>query len=399
MRILHTGDWHLTNRGTVAGRYVLRHGVNLTLWDRIAAVRGICDNAEQDPPDLIVIAGDLFDHPNPENVAIKVAVEAVERLADIAPIVVIKGNHDGAKGNEFANALAPFGRLALRHGVYVSDRPTVIPIPLTPKTIVFTLPYPRKSALRSEPQYKTLSPEELGRLVGFKLEEILSGFTTEIEHDAINILVGHFTVAGGMYSKEQTVPPFDISVRKEFVDKFDLALLGHLHEPQSYYCGTIARSGFGEEDMKVGFKVYDVQPDKEVGVIRSDEEFIELPARKYLTVKAEDFLKGDGTLAGVDSETVVRIKGRVQKFERDDIVKKIRELRLPFVQNAVEIESDSVKTEGGMSDEPTVEEAIRIWVKDKTGIDKFIDKIVEGAKEIEYRWRTGEGEDHAVPKD
>jgi hypothetical protein len=68
------------------------------------------------------------------------------------------------------------------------------------------------------------------------------------------------------------------------------------------------------------------------------------------------------------------------------------------VQNAVETESDSVKTEGGMSDEPTVEEAIRIWVKDKTGIDKFIDKIVEGAKEIEYRWRTGEGEDHVVPK-
>jgi exonuclease SbcD len=398
MKILHTGDFHLTNRGTVAGRYVLRHGVNLTLWDRIAAVRRICDYAEEDPPDLIVIAGDLFDHANPENVAIKIAVEAVERLAETAPIVVIKGNHDGAKGSEFANALAPFGKSSRKNGVFISDRPAVIPIPLTPKTIVFTLPYPRKSALRSEPKYKNLSPEELGRSVGFKLEEILSGFTAEIEHDAINILVGHFTVAGGMYSKEQTVPPFDISVRKEFVDKFDLALLGHLHEPQPFYCGTIARSGFGEEDMKVGFKVYDVQPDKEVGVIRSDEEFVELPGRKYLTVKAADFLKSDGFLAGADSETVVRIKGRVQKFERDDIVKKIKELGLPFVQNAVEIESDTVKTEHGMSDEPTVEEAIRIWAKDKAGVDKFIEKVVEGGKEIEYRWRTGEGEDHVVSK-
>jgi exonuclease SbcD len=396
MKILHTGDFHLTNRGTVAGRYVLRHGVNLTLWDRIAAVRRICDYAEEDPPDLIVIAGDLFDHANPENVAIKVAVEAVERLADVAPIVLIKGNHDGAKGSELANALAPFGKSSRKNGVFISDRPAVIPIPLTPKTIVFTLPYPRKSALRSEPKYKNLSPEELGRLVGFKLEEILSGFTAETEKDAVNILVGHFTVAGGMYSKEQTVPPFDVSVRKEFVDKFHLALLGHLHEPQQYYCGTIARGGFGEEDMKVGFKVYEVQTDKEVGVIQVDEEFIELPARKYLTVKAGDFLKSDWSLVGADSETVVRIKGRVQKFERDAIVQKIRELRIPFVQNAVEIESDSVKTEGGMSDEPTVEEAVRIWAKEKTGIDKFLDMVVEAAKEIEYRWKTGEGEDHAV---
>jgi exonuclease SbcD len=397
MRVLHTGDWHLTNRGTVAGRYVLRQGVNLTLWDRIAAVRRICDYAEEDPPDLIVIAGDLFDQANPENIAIKVAVEAVERLAETAPVVIIKGNHDGAKGSEFANALAPFGKLLRKHGVYVSERPAVIPIPLTPKTIVFTLPYPRKSALRSEPQYKSLSPEELGRLVGFKLEEILAGFTAEIEHNAINILVGHFTVAGAMYSKEQTVPPFDISVRKEFVDKFDLALLGHLHEPQQYYCGTIARSGFGEEDMKVGFKVYEIQPDKEIGVIRSDEEFIELPARKYLTVRADDFLK-NGVLSGVDPETVVRIKGRVQKFERDDIVKRIKESRLPFVLNAVEIESDSVKTEHGISDEPTVEEAVRIWAKDKQGIDKFLEKIVAVAKEIEFRWRTGEEEGHAVPE-
>jgi len=29
--------------------------------------------------------------------------------------------------------------------------------------------------------------------------------------------------------------------------------------------------------MKVGFKVYDVQEDKEIGWTRSDEQFIEMP--------------------------------------------------------------------------------------------------------------------------
>jgi len=152
MRALHTGDWHLSNRGTVAGRYVLRYGVNLNLWDRIEAVRRICEYAEEDELDLIAIAGDLFDHSNPENIAIKVAVDAIERLSEQAPVVIVKGNHDGGKGSEFANALAPFGKSQRKNGIYVSDRPEIIPIISKQRTIqVFTLPYPRKSALITSP--------------------------------------------------------------------------------------------------------------------------------------------------------------------------------------------------------------------------------------------------------
>jgi len=59
MRILQSGDWHLSNRGAIAGRYVLRYGVNINLWDKTEAIRRICEYAEEDDLDLIAIPGDL----------------------------------------------------------------------------------------------------------------------------------------------------------------------------------------------------------------------------------------------------------------------------------------------------------------------------------------------------
>jgi exonuclease SbcD len=399
MRVLQTGDWHLSNSGTVAGRDVLRDGVNLCLWDKIQSLRIICECAEETELDLIAITGDLFDKANPESIAIKVGVEAIERLSENAPVVIVKGNHDGGKGSEVANALAPFGRRSERFGIYISERPQVFSVLSKGRRIqVFTLPYPRKSGLNNAPQYKTLSPEEVSRFIGFKMEEILTGFTAQLDRGAVNILIGHFTLAGGMYSKEQAVPPFDISIRKEFVEKFDLTLLGHLHMPQEFYAGAIFRGGFGEEETIAGFKMHEVQEDSSVGWTRIDEQFIELPARKYVTLKAEEFLQdGLQIIEKYGAEAGIRIKGRVPRHEYDEIVRKIKALHLPFVKNAVEIESDAVRVEeGGISQEPTVEEAVRIWGQHKDGVDKFIDKLVVAAKEIEYKWKTGKGERDAV---
>jgi hypothetical protein len=48
-------------------------------------------------------------------------------------------------------------------------------------------------------------------------------------------------------------------------------------------------------------------------------------------------------------------------------------------------------SEGEMSDEPSVEEAVRIWAKGKDGVDKFIDSLVNVTKDIEFKWRTEKG--------
>jgi hypothetical protein len=52
-----------------------------------------------------------------------------------------------------------------------------------------------------------------------------------------------------------------------------------------------------------------------------------------------------------------------------------------------------VRIESGeaISEEPSVDEAVRLWGKGRPGVDKFIDTLAEAAKEIEFKWKTEKG--------
>ena len=84
MKLLHTADWHL---GAKLGRHD-------RIEDHRAALQGLLDVADSERPDLIVHAGDLFDAYRPPYPALRLGVTALQRLAEIAPTVVISGNHD-----------------------------------------------------------------------------------------------------------------------------------------------------------------------------------------------------------------------------------------------------------------------------------------------------------------
>ena len=84
MKLLHTADWHL-------GARLGRHD---RLPDQVEAVRAVLDVARAEAPDLILHAGDLFDAARPAYEALEAGVQALGRLAEIAPTVVLCGNHD-----------------------------------------------------------------------------------------------------------------------------------------------------------------------------------------------------------------------------------------------------------------------------------------------------------------
>ena len=86
MKLLHTADWHL---GAKLGRHD-------RMEDHQSALRALLDVAESERPDLIVHAGDLFDAYRPPYSALRLGVTALQRLATIAPTVVVGGNHDSS---------------------------------------------------------------------------------------------------------------------------------------------------------------------------------------------------------------------------------------------------------------------------------------------------------------
>ncbi len=84
MKLLHTADWHL---GAKLGRHD-------RMADHQSALRTLLEVAASERPDLIIHAGDLFDAYRPPYPALRLGVTALQRLARIAPTVVIGGNHD-----------------------------------------------------------------------------------------------------------------------------------------------------------------------------------------------------------------------------------------------------------------------------------------------------------------
>ena len=98
MRILHTSDWHL--------------GKKLERFSRIqeqkAVMSEICDIADSQKVDAVVVAGDVFDSFNPPVEAIELFFHTLRKLSDHGhrPVVVIAGNHDSADRIEAPDPLA-----------------------------------------------------------------------------------------------------------------------------------------------------------------------------------------------------------------------------------------------------------------------------------------------------
>lgn len=84
MRILHTSDWHL-------GRTL--RGVDLSdahaaFLDQLVAV------ARSERADAVLVSGDVFDRALPPLDAVNMLNDALARLTEVAPVVLIPGNHD-----------------------------------------------------------------------------------------------------------------------------------------------------------------------------------------------------------------------------------------------------------------------------------------------------------------
>lgn len=98
MRILHTADWHLGKRLENFSR----------LPEQEAVLNEICEIAETEQVDVVLIAGDLFDTFNPSTEAIELFYRTLKRLAanGSRAVVAIAGNHDSPERIEAPDPLA-----------------------------------------------------------------------------------------------------------------------------------------------------------------------------------------------------------------------------------------------------------------------------------------------------
>ena len=235
MKLMHLSDLHLGKR---LNEFSL-------LEDQAYILHQLVHIAQDERPDAVLIAGDLYDKPVPPAEAVSLLDDFLARLSSLhIPVMIISGNHDSPERLSFG------ARLISASGVYLAPvyGGTVEPITLTDDhgpMDVFLLPFIKPSHVRR------YFPEE-------EIATYTDAVACAIRHmninsDRCNVLVTHQFVTGAACceSEELSVGGTD-QVDASVFDAFDYVALGHIHGPQNIkserirYCGTPLKYSFSE---------------------------------------------------------------------------------------------------------------------------------------------------------
>ncbi len=249
MKLLHTSDWHL---GAKLGRHDRTP-------DQVQALRGLLNLAKSSRPDLILHTGDLFDASRPPHEALKLGVKALSGLAEIAPTLVLTGNHDSTVLlgviDELAGAASP-RRLRLVTRPEVVEYPEVTEEPVAVACVPFIPP----SAIAD---YATDDPSRFEGTYADGIrtlnESLLDDAHRRVGKRGLVLYAAHLFVHGARSGRSER----RITVGGDYathVDGLQQALycaFGHLHDPQllpggkaqGRYAGSLIPLDFGEREQ------------------------------------------------------------------------------------------------------------------------------------------------------
>jgi len=249
LRLLHTSDWHL-------GRAL--HEESL-LEDQAWALERLLELVRDERPDVLVVAGDVYDRAVPPAEAVELLDEVLTRVAELSvPAVVIAGNHDSAERLSFgARLLAPRG-LHLRGGLQAAAEP----IAIAGKGLVYAVPFVDPDVVRGLEE----DPDIRGHAAA--MERVVARARADAARRSLpTVLVAHAFVQGAAQTPDSERPVVVGSagcVPAETIGGFDYAALGHLHaaqevSPGARYSGSLLKYSFSEASHEKGVVLVEVE--------------------------------------------------------------------------------------------------------------------------------------------
>jgi exonuclease SbcD len=266
MRILHTSDWHVGK--VLKGRS--RHEEHIRVLAQVVEI------ARQERPDLVIIAGDLYDTAAPSPDSTRVVTRALSALRQTgAEVVAIGGNHDNGPALDALRPWAEAAGITLRGAV--RDNPGELVIKGSTaggeSWQLVALPFlSQRYAIRAAEMYELTAAEasqtyadHIARLIG----KLSDGFD---QPGTINLLTAHLTVVGastgGGEREAHTVMGYAVPATV-FPPGAHYVALGHLHRAQSVigpcpvrYSGSPLAVDFGEEENVCSVAIVEVAADK-----------------------------------------------------------------------------------------------------------------------------------------
>lgn len=240
MKLIHLSDLHL-------GKRVNEYSM---LEDQEYILKKILGVIDEERPDGVIIAGDVYDKSVPSAEAVQLFDEFLVSLAKRRlEVFVISGNHDSPERIAFGS------RIMDASGIHMSPvyDGKIRPISLQDKygpVDIYLLPFIKPAHVRRFHEDREIVTYT--DAVSVAIEDM------HLDPTRRNVLVTHQFVTGAARSESEEISVGGSdNVDAEVFDDFDYVALGHIHSPQNCgserirYCGTPLKYSFSEaKDQK-----------------------------------------------------------------------------------------------------------------------------------------------------
>lgn len=297
IRVLHFADVHIGMENY--GKTDPETGLSSRVVDFLRRMDEMVAFARENDVDLTIFAGDAFKTRTPNPTYQREFAWRIRDLADVAPVVLLVGNHDLSPNALKASSIEIYQTLDVPN-VWVADEYETRRIRTRRgEVIVGTMPYPIRARLLQDLDQTTgKTIREIDHGIEETLTQILTGLAEEADEKAgedpiPRILTGHFTVRGAVLGSErQVMLGRDIQVSLNLLadNRWDYVAMGHIHKHQNLthgrddappvvYSGSIERIDFGEESDPKGFCWVELEREN------TRWEYVQVQARKMLTLR------------------------------------------------------------------------------------------------------------------
>lgn len=250
MKFIHTADWHL-------GKLV--HGVYMTKEQRIVLDQFV-RVVEEEQPDAVIIAGDLYDRSVPPTEAIELLEETLFKINIQleTPIIAISGNHDSAERLAFGSSWYKHSQLYINGKIQESFKPIRIN-----GANFYLVPYTEPGTIREYFDDHSIHTHDDA------LRRVVAEIELSLDVNEPNILVGHAFVLGGKTSDSERTLSVGGSgcVSADCLSPFSYTALGHLHSPDAIkhptvrYSGSLLKYSFSEVNQKKSISIIEMESD------------------------------------------------------------------------------------------------------------------------------------------
>lgn len=246
MKLIHLSDLHL-------GKRVNEYSM---IEDQEYILKKIINIVDDEMPDGVIIAGDVYDKSVPSAEAVQLFDDFLVRLAKRkVEVFVISGNHDSPERIAFASRIMDAGGIHMSP-VYTGD---IVPISMHDEygeVNVYMLSFVKPVHVRRFCEDEITTYTEAIKQAVLKMN---------INPGNRNVLVTHQFVTGARRSESEEISVGGTdNVDASVFDDFDYVALGHIHSPQNCgsdkirYCGTPLKYSFSEATDKKSVTVVEL---------------------------------------------------------------------------------------------------------------------------------------------